>query len=54
MKIYEYMAKEILQRNGIPVPMWAVSVKRMGHAGAIIERGNGTFESKVEALTAAL
>ncbi len=27
--------------------------KRMGHAGAIIERGRGTFESKVEALTAA-
>lgn len=27
--------------------------KRMGHAGAIIERGRGTFESKVTALTAA-
>jgi succinyl-CoA synthetase alpha subunit len=27
--------------------------KRMGHAGAIIERGKGTFEGKVEALTAA-
>jgi len=27
--------------------------KRMGHAGAIIERGRGTFESKVEALTGA-
>lgn len=27
--------------------------KRMGHAGAIIERGRGTFESKVEALTEA-
>ena len=26
--------------------------KRMGHAGAIIERGRGTFESKVSALTA--
>lgn len=27
--------------------------KRMGHAGAIIERGRGTFESKVAALTQA-
>ncbi len=27
--------------------------KRMGHAGAIIERGRGTFESKVAALCAA-
>ncbi|AEG14944.1 succinate--CoA ligase subunit alpha [Desulfofundulus sp. TPOSR] len=27
--------------------------KRMGHAGAIIERGKGTFEGKVQALTAA-
>ncbi len=25
--------------------------KRMGHAGAIIERGRGTFQSKVDALT---
>ncbi|NLC51515.1 MAG: succinate--CoA ligase subunit alpha, partial [Firmicutes bacterium] len=27
--------------------------KRMGHAGAIIERGRGTFEGKVKALKAA-
>ncbi|WP_407313487.1 succinate--CoA ligase subunit alpha [Desulfosporosinus sp. SB140] len=27
--------------------------KRMGHAGAIIERGNGTYKGKVEALTLA-
>jgi len=27
--------------------------KRMGHAGAIIERGRGTYKSKVEALTEA-
>ena len=27
--------------------------KRMGHAGAIIERGRGTFESKVQALSRA-
>ena len=27
--------------------------KRMGHAGAIIERGKVTYQGKVEALTAA-
>ena len=27
--------------------------KRLGHAGAIIERGMGTYESKVKALNAA-
>jgi len=27
--------------------------KRMGHAGAIIEGNRGTYQSKVEALTAA-
>jgi len=50
----DYIAKEISK------PVFAYLAgksappgKRMGHAGAIIERGKGTFEGKVKALTAA-
>jgi succinyl-CoA synthetase alpha subunit len=54
----EEQAAEYLSTLGKPVVAYlagraAPAGKRMGHAGAIIERGRGTLESKEKALTAA-
>ncbi len=54
----EEEAAEYLKTLGKPVVAYlagraAPPGKRMGHAGAIIERGRGTLESKERALTAA-
>lgn len=54
----EEEAAEYLQTLGKPVVAYlaghaAPPGKRMGHAGAIIERGKGTLESKEKALTRA-
>ena len=54
----EEEAAEHIKRLGKPVVAYlagraAPPGKRMGHAGAIIERGRGTLESKEKALTAA-
>ncbi len=54
----EEEAAEYLKTFGKPVVAYlagraAPPGKRMGHAGAIIERGRGTLESKEKALTAA-
>lgn len=54
----EEEAAEYLKNFGKPVVAYlagraAPPGKRMGHAGAIIERGRGTLESKEKALTAA-
>lgn len=54
----EEEAAEYIQTLGKPVVAYlagraAPPGKRMGHAGAIIERGRGTLESKEKALTAA-
>lgn len=54
----EEEAAEYLKTLGKPVVAYlagraAPPGKRMGHAGAIIERGRGTLESKEKALTAA-
>lgn len=54
----EEEAAEYLKSFGKPVVAYlagraAPAGKRMGHAGAIIERGRGTLESKEKALSAA-
>lgn len=54
----EEEAAEYIKTMGKPVVAYlagkaAPPGKRMGHAGAIIERGRGTLESKTKALTAA-
>lgn len=56
--IAEEIAAEYIKTMSKPVVCYlagkaAPKGKRMGHAGAIIEGNRGTFESKVEALTAA-
>ncbi|MFQ5710524.1 MAG: succinate--CoA ligase subunit alpha [Candidatus Geothermarchaeales archaeon] len=53
--VYEEMAADCVAKMSKPVVAfiagrYAPSGKRMGHAGAIIERGLGTAESKIEAL----
>lgn len=54
----EEEAAEFIKKMSKPVVAYiagksAPPGKRMGHAGAIIERGKGTFEGKVQALQAA-
>lgn len=56
--IQEELAAEYIKTMSKPVVAFlagkaAPAGKRMGHAGAIIEGNRGTFQSKVEALTAA-
>lgn len=56
----EEMAAEHLKKCGFPKPVYAFIAgvtappeKRMGHAGAIVERGTGTAESKIRLLSEA-
>ena len=56
--VYEEMASEIIKKMKKPVVAYITGIhapqgKRMGHAGAIIEGGMGTAESKVAALKGA-
>ena len=47
MKLYEYMAKEILQRNGIPIPLGAVFSGVEGVAAFIEKSGPVAIKSQV-------
>ena len=47
MKLYEYMAKEILQRNGIPVPKGAVFTGIEGVAAFLEKNGAVAIKSQV-------
>lgn len=56
----EEIAAEHLKEFGYPKPVYAFIAgatappeKRMGHAGAIVERGTGTAESKIRLLSEA-